>query len=191
VQTAKTRKPSKKSQPTKIQQKNKQQTVKVSKTNQRSTSPFSKLIKISADMMLKEWTGKRTFEGSDEEDKDTDDDTTIRLNKWSNSASGKSMLAMKKLDYSIKKLRQCVTIIALQKASLQVALVLLEVAGTKECQNPFICLSQAAIFAAQGPKGGNNDEDFKKPFQENGMHSRGSSSSFGTGRLSSCTSFYE
>lgn len=158
----KTNKPAKKTQPTKIQQKNRQHNSKVNRPNQRSTSPFSKLIKISADMMLKEWAGKSTFEGGNDR-QEFDDDTPNQLNKWSNNVSGKSLLAMKKLDYSIKKLRQCVTINALQKASLQVALVLLEVAGTKECQNPFVCLSQAAIFAAQGPKGGNNDEDFKKP----------------------------
>ena len=43
------------------------------------------------------------------------------------------------------------------------ALALLDVAEKKECRNPFLCLSQAAIFASQGPKGGNNDEQLKKP----------------------------
>ena len=113
-------------------------------------------------MMLHEWDGKNTFEASNE-DNNIEEVVDSRLNKWSNTVPGKSMLAMKKLDYSIKKLRQCITISSLQKASLQVALALLEIASTKDCQNPFICLSQAAIFAAQGPKGGNNDEDFKKP----------------------------
>jgi hypothetical protein len=108
---------------------------------------------------LREWNGKETFEESDEDD----DIIDSRLNKWSNSVSGPSKLAMKKLDYSIQKLRQCLTINSLQKASLQVSLSMLDVAEQKECRNPFLCLSQAAIFASQGAKGGNNDEEFKKP----------------------------
>jgi len=121
-------------------------------------SPFSKLIKISAEVMLREWNGKETFEDSDEDD----DVIDRRLNKWSCNVSGPSKLAMKKLDFCIQKLRNCTTIISLQKASLQVSLSLLEVAVTKDCRNPFLCLSQSAIFAAQGPKGGNNDETLKK-----------------------------
>jgi hypothetical protein len=118
-----------------------------------------KLVKVSAEVLLREWNGKETFDESDEDD----DVIDRRLNKWSNSVSGPSKLAMKKLDYSIQKLRQCLTINSLQKASLQVTLSLLEVAEQKECRNPFLCLSQAAIFASQGGKGGNNDEEFKKP----------------------------
>ena len=109
--------------------------------------------------MLREWNGKELFEDSDEDD----DIIDRRLNKWSNNVSGPSMLAMKKLDYNILKLRHCLTITSLQKASLQVALALLEVADQKECRNPFLCWSQAAVYATQGSKGGNNDEEFKKP----------------------------
>lgn len=125
-----------------------------------SKSPFKKLVKVSAEILLREWNGKETFEQSDEDDEDEID---ARLNKWSDTVSGPSKLAMKRLDYNIHKLRQCSTINSLQKASLQVSLSLLDVASQKECRNPFICLSQAAIFASQGAKGGNNDEEFKKP----------------------------
>ena len=124
-----------------------------------SKSPLTKLIKVSAEVLLREWNGKETFDESDEDD----DIIDSRLNKWSDNVSGPSKLAMKKLDYSIRMLRQCSTMNSLQKASIQVALALLDVSTKKECRTPFLCLNQAAVFASQGSKGGNNDEDFKKP----------------------------
>lgn len=135
-----------------------QPTLKKISSNRMTKSPMSKLVKISAEVLLREWNGKETFEESDEDD----DKLEQRLNKWNSNVSGPAKLAMKKLDYSIQKLRQCATIFSLSKASLEVALSLLEVASKKECRNPFLCLNQAAIFAAQAPKGGNNDEVFKK-----------------------------
>ncbi len=124
----------------------------------KSKTPISKLIQVPADILLREWNGKETFDESDEDE----DVIDSRLNKWTDNVSGPAKLAMKKLDYCIRKLRQCSTITALQKASLGVSLALLEVASKKECRSPFLCLNQASIFAAQGPKGGNNDEEFKK-----------------------------
>jgi len=152
-------KPLKKALLVKTPLRQKQNAAKHSTSNQMTKSPFSKIIKISAEVMLREWNGKETFEDSDEDD----DEIDRRLNKWTNSFSAPSQHAMKKLDYSIQKLRHCATINSLQKASLQVSLSLLDVAATKECRNPFLCLNQAAVFSAQGPKGGNNDEPLKKP----------------------------
>ncbi len=136
-----------------------QKKVKKKRHTNKSKTPISKLIQVPADVLLREWNGKETFDESDEDE----DVIDSRLNKWTDNVSGPAKLAMKKLDYCIRKLRQCSTISALQKASLGVSLALLEVASKKECRSPFLCLNQASIFAAQGPKGGNNDEEFKKP----------------------------
>jgi len=126
----------------------------------KSTSPLTKLIKISVEILLKEWNGKDNFSDSD------DDENDARLNVWSQTVSGPAKLAMKRVDFTLRKLRQSVTIHALQKASLQVAAALLDLIIKKECQNPFLCLHQAAVFASQGSKGGNNDEEFKRPLPE-------------------------
>jgi hypothetical protein len=66
--------------------------------------------------------------------------------------------AMTTLDNSMKNLRKSRTLQALERSSLDVAAALIEVASHQECHNPFLCLQQAAIFAAMGPKQGNNDE---------------------------------
>jgi len=71
-------------------------------------------------------------------------------------------VVMKKVDYALRQLRSCVTIKALQKASLRVAAVMLEVAQDARCYNPLLCVSHAAMFAGQGSKGGNSDESFKE-----------------------------
>ena len=120
-------------------------------------SPLRKLIKVPVSVLLKEWTGKAVF------DEESNDEVDSRLNKWSVKCSGPAKHAMKDLDYSVTNLRQCTTIRSLQKASIRVAVRLLNVACQKECQNPFLCLNQAAVFASQGAKGGNNDDYFKKP----------------------------
>uniref|UniRef100_A0A6S8WZ86 Uncharacterized protein n=1 Tax=Chaetoceros debilis TaxID=122233 RepID=A0A6S8WZ86_9STRA len=129
----------------------------------RRKTPISKLIKVPTDVLHSEWNGRENFDESED-----DEFIDHHLNKWNDNVSGPAKLAMKKLDYSIQKLRQCSTINALRKTSLQVALALLDVSSKKECRNPFICLSQASIFASQGQKGGNSDEDLKKalPRQE-------------------------
>jgi hypothetical protein len=72
--------------------------------------------------------------------------------------SESARLAMKTLDDSMKNLRKSRTINALERSSLDVSVALIDVASYNECHNPFLCLQQAAIFAAMGPKQGNNDE---------------------------------
>ncbi len=57
------------------------------------------------------------------------------------------------------QLRMCTTELTLQKASLQVTLVLL---GMLSCvDNPFLVMQQAALFASQCSKGGSMDIHFK------------------------------
>lgn len=69
---------------------------------------------------------------------------------------------MKKVDYAMKQLRLSSTVNAMQKASVKVAVSLLDLVAQSECHNPFLCLHQAAMYAGQGPKRGNNDEPFKR-----------------------------
>lgn len=123
---------------------------------------LTKLVKVPVDLLLQEWIGKEDIDDNDDEEMVDN----IRLNKWSQTLSGPAKLAMKRVDFTLKKLRQSVTIHTMQKSSLQVALALLELISTKECQNPILCLHQAAVFASQGSKGGSNDEEFKKPLPE-------------------------
>eukprot|EP00804_Cyclotella_cryptica_P030618 CCRYP_015660-RB/>CCRYP_015660-RB protein AED:0.34 eAED:0.34 QI:350/1/1/1/0.8/0.66/6/1929/1583 len=96
--------------------------------------------------------------------------TSLLLGEWSKDdlppidpdPSESARLAMKTLDDSMKNLKKSRTINALERSSLDVSVALIEVASYNECHNPFLCLQQAAIFAAMGPKQGNNDEPFKK-----------------------------
>lgn len=69
---------------------------------------------------------------------------------------------MEKVHKSTLQLRQCFTMIAIERASLQVAVNLLELASLPGCENPFPCLQQAAMFASQGRKAGHNDMTFRQ-----------------------------
>lgn len=73
-----------------------------------------------------------------------------------------AQLAMKKVDWTMKNLRKSRTLNALERASIDVSVALLAMASYDECKNPFVCLQQAAMFAAMGSKRGNNDEAFKQ-----------------------------
>jgi hypothetical protein len=73
---------------------------------------------------------------------------------------------MNRLHEATRQLRACYTDLAVEKASIQVTLALLDVAAQQSCHNPFLCLQQAAIFASQGSKAGNNDEVFRKSVPE-------------------------
>ncbi|KAL7543089.1 hypothetical protein ACHAXR_012410 [Thalassiosira sp. AJA248-18] len=70
--------------------------------------------------------------------------------------------AMKKVDDAMKNLRKCRTMHSLEQASTDVSVALLGVATHDECNNPFLCLQQAAMFAAMGAKRGSNDDVFKR-----------------------------
>jgi hypothetical protein len=69
--------------------------------------------------------------------------------------------SMEKLHNVTQQLRGCYTDNTIEKASLQVAIALLEVASQPSCQNPFLCLQQAAVYASQGSKAGNSDMVFR------------------------------
>jgi hypothetical protein len=69
--------------------------------------------------------------------------------------------SMEKLHGVTQQLRGCYTDITIEKASLQVAKALLGVASQPSCQNPFLCLQQAAVYASQGSKAGNSDMVFR------------------------------
>lgn len=64
-----------------------------------------------------------------------------------------------KLHVAMCQLRTCSTELTLQKASLQVTLVLLDM--LPRVGNPFLVMQQAALFASQCSKGGNMDIHFK------------------------------
>lgn len=78
------------------------------------------------------------------------------------NASEDSKLAMKKVDDAMKNLRKARTLNSLERASLDVSVALIDLAAYDDCENPFVCLHQAAMFAGLGSKRGNNDEAFKR-----------------------------
>ncbi len=119
------------------------------------------LVKVPVEVLLREWNGDDM--NSDDEDREY---VNKSLNKWTGNASGPATIAMKRVDFCLMRLRKCSSVTALQRSSLQVARALLDLVSTKDCQNPFLCLQHAATFSSQGCKGGNNDEEFKKPLPE-------------------------
>ncbi len=150
-----------KSAPSRKTHQQQQQYNIIAKKASKSKSTLMKLVKVPVEILLREWKGENLNDYGDE-------DTEYRdktLNKWS-QISGPASIAMRRVDYTLSKLRQCSSISTLQKASLQVATALLDLASTKECQNPFLCLQHAATFSSQACKGGNNDEEFKKPLPQ-------------------------
>lgn len=118
--------------------------------------PIIQLVKVPIDLMFQEWTS---------EDYTESEERTIQIDERSSllqNVKEHSNAATKRLDFNVSKIRKCTSITSLQKASLRVALSLLEISEMKGCFNPFLCLNHAAIFASYGPKGGNNDESFKR-----------------------------
>lgn len=108
------------------------------------SAPVPKPIAVPVKILLEKW---KAYTPQEE-----------KLNK--NNANGK--LHMNRVDQSIRQLRSCFTLQSLQKASIRVAVCLLDLAGQPDCHNPFLCIHQAAMFAGQGSKGGNNDTHFKR-----------------------------
>lgn len=70
--------------------------------------------------------------------------------------------SMKKLDDAMKNLRKSRTLNSLERASIDISVALLGIVTYDECNNPFVCLQQASMFAAMGGKRGNSDEPFKR-----------------------------
>ena len=101
------------------------------------------MVKIPVSALLTQWREGRT-----------DSNRTVDKEQ--------AQAAMRQVDVAVKQLRACYTEAALQRSSIQVALALLDLVIKELCSNPFLCLQQAAMFASNGAKGGNNDEHFKE-----------------------------
>lgn len=99
---------------------------------------------------------------------------SVLLSHWKDGGGNKSeeddslvmadaQEAMDKLNIAMKQLRKCFTDAAVERASLNVAVALLNLVqkSRHHCANPFLCLQQAQIFASQANKGGSSDEAFK------------------------------
>jgi hypothetical protein len=87
----------------------------------------------------------------------TKDSNTITEEKRENARE-----AMAKVQIAVTQLRSCYTEMATEKASLNVAVLMLELVAQPTCFDPFSCLQQAAIFASQGSKAGSSDIPFRK-----------------------------
>ena len=118
---------------------------KVTKQAHKRVQPSS-AVKVPTSILLELWT---TQDGDSPQQKGED-------------ALQNAQLAMKKVDDAMKNLRKSRTLNSLERASIDVALALLALATFEQCHNPFVCLQQAAMFAAMGSKRGNNDEPFKR-----------------------------
>jgi hypothetical protein len=97
---------------------------------------------------------------------------SVLQHSWADSSTGGSTNrapesaaaaagAMQKLHTRIQELRACCSEQAVEKACLEVAGALVELAPV--CHNPFLCLQQAAIFAGNASKGGNCNFHFREP----------------------------
>ncbi|KAL7548801.1 hypothetical protein ACHAWF_012058 [Thalassiosira exigua] len=69
---------------------------------------------------------------------------------------------MKMVDDAMRNLHESRTVSSLERASIDVSVALLALVAFEECYDPFMCLQQAACFAAMGSKRGNNDVPFKR-----------------------------
>ena len=110
--------------------------------NQRPRKPNNS-IKVPTSALLKLWTSDVMHE-------------VVRRDATKNAR-----LSMKKIDDAMQNLRKSRTLNSLERASIDVAVALIAVMAYDECDNPFVCLQQAAMFAGLGSKRGNNDEAFK------------------------------
>lgn len=105
-------------------------------------SPLSNLVPLTPGILLSSWT--------------------INTEKIP-APSADGALAMQQLDEALRQLRMCFSEQAIEIQSLNVAAKLLQVASSTDCQNPFLCISQAARFARHSRKGGTSSDVFKFP----------------------------
>ena len=79
-----------------------------------------------------------------------------------NDVSPDAKEAMEKVHVAMQRLRACYTETAVEKSSIDVAAAMLHLLSIRgACQNPFLCLQQAAIFASHGTKRGSSDSLFR------------------------------
>ena len=88
--------------------------------------------------------------------------TTDGMHRDRGNAIKGAQLSMNKVDDAMKNLRKSRTLNSLERASIDVAVALIGLTAYDECENPLVCLQQAAMFAGLGSKRGNNDEAFKR-----------------------------
>jgi hypothetical protein len=119
----------------------KKQLRSVGQWHETDLSLLARIVVIPVQFMLAEWKGE-----------DSDGSETIL------AAEDKAVL-QQRLHDAMCHLRACSTAHALQKASLQVTLALVEL--VPHAYNPFLVMQQAAMFASQCAKGGNLDVSFR------------------------------
>ena len=124
-----------------------------------STEPVRKsllsgAVELSASSLL-EWLAPREADDGDGAP------TTQSLNG--------AKQAMSDLDNSLTHLQESTSFNAMQKTTLLVASALLDIAGRKECHNPFQCVQHAVVFASHGSKLGKSDLPFKRALPNNDM----------------------
>eukprot|EP00980_Cylindrotheca_fusiformis_P013773 scaffold3556_cov190-Cylindrotheca_fusiformis.AAC.8 len=100
---------------------------------------------------------------------------SVLLEVW-NASTSKDTPTSDALDYSRQameavhaatvQLRSCYSEMATEKASVNLAVALLELASHPTCFDPFSCLQHAAMFASQGSKSGSSDEAFRHPLPD-------------------------
>jgi hypothetical protein len=73
-----------------------------------------------------------------------------------------ALSSMTTVDNAMKNLRKSRTLNSLERACIDVAVALIGLTAYEDCENPFVCLQQAAMYAGLGSKRGNNDEAFKR-----------------------------
>ncbi len=88
--------------------------------------------------------------------------TTDGMHRDRENVTKGAQLSMKKVDDAMMNLRKSRTLNSLERASIDVAVALIGLTAYDECENPLVCLQQAAMFAGLGSKRGNNDEAFKR-----------------------------
>jgi hypothetical protein len=71
-------------------------------------------------------------------------------------------IQMHKVHKQMVNLRCCFTFAAAEKSCLDLSVALLDLAAMPACQDPLLCLQQAAIYASQASKAGNSDFVFRR-----------------------------
>lgn len=80
----------------------------------------------------------------------------------SEESMNRATLQMQKVHKCMVDLRSCFTLSAAKKACLSLSVALLDLAATPACQDPLICLQQAAMYASQASKYGNSDVAYRR-----------------------------
>ena len=88
--------------------------------------------------------------------------TRTTCEKVEESKQNEARKQMQNVHKALANLRACYTYAAAEKACLNLSTTLLEMAAIPDCHDPFNCLQQAASFASQATKFGNNDTVYRQ-----------------------------